>query len=370
MQVTDIFCTPFRRVWVIVSLMPLLCLVIGCGGGGIVPVPSGTNFTISGTIAGGPQATVALSGAASATTIADSMGNYSFANLANGSYVVTPTASNCFGVVPPLQQTVHLNGANVSGINFTGTDPKLQFCDDFTGSTLSSNWYAMNRFGDVGNGEVQCYVPPQDVVAGGYLTITTALQNVTCDTNSKPSSYSSGMATWSSFHFTYGTIEFRAKMTGGQGTWPAIWLLGAQCEPSNAFWSANQGTCNWPAPGSDEIDITEILQSNHSTVNQQIHTVADANGQPKYNDGCQPSTSFDTSADFHIYRLVWVAGSLNWYIDPATNAAPTCTVSASYVPDTPMFLIVNTAVGGSGGTVNNSTLPQTMQVDYVKVTGP
>ena len=34
-----------------------------------------------------------------------------------------------------------------------------------------------------------------------------------------------------------------------------------------------------------------------------------------------------------------------------------------------MVLIINTAVGGiGGGTVNNATLPQTMLVDYVKVT--
>jgi hypothetical protein len=35
-----------------------------------------------------------------------------------------------------------------------------------------------------------------------------------------------------------------------------------------------------------------------------------------------------------------------------------------------MFLIINTAMGGSGGSISNSTLPQTMQVNYVKVTQP
>jgi beta-glucanase (GH16 family) len=55
-----------------------------------------------------------------------------------------------------------------------------------------------------------------------------------------------------------------------------------------------------------------------------------------------------------------------WKIDGTT----TCTIKQSYVPDTPMFLIINTAMGGSGGSVSNSTLPQTMQIDYVQVTQP
>lgn len=56
-----------------------------------------------------------------------------------------------------------------------------------------------------------------------------------------------------------------------------------------------------------------------------------------------------------------------WEIDGAT----TCTIQQSYVPSTPMFVIINTAIGGvGGGTVDNSTLPQAMSVDYVKVTQP
>src|SRR5205085_4807188 len=49
--------------------------------------------TISGTIGPislGAGASVALTGAASTTTTADSSGNYSFAGLANGVYTVTP----------------------------------------------------------------------------------------------------------------------------------------------------------------------------------------------------------------------------------------------------------------------------------------
>ena len=37
------------------------------------------------------------------------------------------------------------------------------------------------------------------------------------------------------------------------------------------------------------------------------------------------------------------------------------------VPSHPMFLIMNTAVGGAAGRVVDSTLPQAHSIDYVKV---
>jgi hypothetical protein len=160
-----------------------------------------------------------------------------------------------------------------------------------------------------------------------------------------------------SFNFLYGTVTIHAKMPGGTGPWPAFWLLGADCQsdPSEA-----NTYCNWPYPGSDEIDITEILRSDHTQVNQQVHTMS---GNTQENPGCKVETT-DVSQDWHTYTLIWSPGSLIWEIDGTT----TCTVS-EYVPSTPMYLIINTAVGGSGApTVDSSTFPQDMNVDYVQIT--
>src|SRR6266700_2327574 len=79
-------------------------------------------FSLSGTInpaAAGNGATVALSGAASATSTADNSGNYTFAGLPNGSYMVTPKHTG-YAFTPGNQNTT-VNGANVSGVNFTAT---------------------------------------------------------------------------------------------------------------------------------------------------------------------------------------------------------------------------------------------------------
>jgi len=79
-------------------------------------------YTISGTIspvAGGSGATVTLSGAASATTIANSSGSYTFTGLASGGYTVTPSHTGY--TFSPASQSAPVNGANVTGINFTAT---------------------------------------------------------------------------------------------------------------------------------------------------------------------------------------------------------------------------------------------------------
>jgi beta-glucanase (GH16 family) len=235
------------------------------------------------------------------------------------------------------------------------------FDDEFAGPTLSSAWTAVAGPGDPSNSEQECYSPQNVTVTGGVLQEMAevgSVSNCYCPPQSTNScGYVSGAVQWSSLSFTYGTVSVRAKLAGGQGTWPAIWLLGSDCQ--SPTWLQNN--CSWPAPGSNEIDVAEILQSNLTAVNEQIHT---ENSSGTFESpGCTATTS-DVSQNWHVYTLIWAPGSLTWEID----GVQTCQIT-SYVPTTPMFLIINTAVGGAGaGTVQNSTLPQTTEIDYVRVT--
>ncbi len=76
-------------------------------------------WSISGVVSVSSGTTLILSGAASASTAPDASGNYSFNGLPNGAYTVTP--SNAGVTFSPANQSINLNGANASGINFTGT---------------------------------------------------------------------------------------------------------------------------------------------------------------------------------------------------------------------------------------------------------
>ena len=89
---------------------------------------SAVNFTaaiaptwgISGTISPSSLssgATVALGGASTATTTADASGNYALSNLQAGNYTVTPAKSGV--TFTPTSQTLSLNVANATGVNFT-----------------------------------------------------------------------------------------------------------------------------------------------------------------------------------------------------------------------------------------------------------
>jgi hypothetical protein len=80
----------------------------------------GGTFAISGTItpaAGGSGVTVLLSGAVGATTTTNSAGNYTFSGLPNGNYTVLPVDAGF--AYTPTTQTVTINGANDTGVNFT-----------------------------------------------------------------------------------------------------------------------------------------------------------------------------------------------------------------------------------------------------------
>ena len=220
---------------------------------------------------------------------------------------------------------------------------------------LNSQWIAFNR-ASAPDSNLQCFTPNNANVAGGYLVITTKSELATCSSFDLPFMayhYTSGWVSMRSFRFLYGTVEFRAKFGGGMstGAWPIVWMADASCQSSDP--TGTDDNCN-----GQEIDIAEILHSDFTHVNQQIHV-----DNFSHNDGCSASTT-DASKNFHVYQLLWSAGALVFTID----GAATCTISRNYVPKAPMYLKIDTFVGKFGGPVNNRSLPWTTLVDYVKVT--
>lgn len=231
------------------------------------------------------------------------------------------------------------------------TTPGYWSGKDFWGG----DWYFMDRVGDLGNSESQAYSPSQVTLdSNGYLQIEAKKQTYL------GMSYLSGMIQWRrGITFVHGTLEIRVKMPGGTGPWPAVWLLGKNCQDTNPTTADNGGACNWPniSDLSDEIDFLEFMGSQRTSNNAQIHNELG-------NDGGGVVLGFDASAAFHTYQLVRTSGSLKWYADGSLYQ----TITSANVSDTPMGLLINIAVGGQGGAITDATLPQYMLVDYVRLT--
>jgi beta-glucanase (GH16 family) len=287
----------------------------------------------------------------------------------NGTSAAANHASAGTGASSSTAAARSTNAARLQPAAATSTAPPMpapNFDDEFNGTTLGSQWTALNRVGDTSNSELECYIPDNAIVAAGMLTLTDRVDSF-CTGYGSPYAYSSAMVQTRTFNFTYGTIIFRAKLPSGQGQWPGLWLLGANCQASNIMSADNSGTCQWPVPGSDEIDVFEGVNADTTHGHFNLHT-GDSPNNDNHTWGCNGvQLSVDTHTDFHTYMLIWHPGSLQWYIDGVNYCSTT-----NYVPTTPMFLIMNIAVGGSSiGPVDPKvmpqTMPQTMQIDFVRV---
>jgi beta-glucanase (GH16 family) len=168
------------------------------------------------------------------------------------------------------------------------------------------------------------YLPSGDRVSGGALhLVATAKPTRGHAKSGSPLTYpyTSGMVTtMKSFDFTYGYVQIVAKIPGGRGTWPALWLL------------PTSGT--WPP----EIDIME----NFGSANTIRATVFwSASGAVKYVGKTAESPS-DLTEGYHTYGLLWRPHSLTWYLDGKVVD----TYEGSHVPHQPMYLLANLAIDG------------------------
>ena len=328
-------------------------------------------YSISGSITPasvGSGATVTLSGSGTGVRSADANGNFSFTSLNNGTYTVTPSSTTAS--FSPASQSVTISGANIGGVSFTATATStVIFYDDFTGTSLDlTAWTVISRHGEYAQDETECNTLQQVSVADSLLTITTAVGPATCgdfnidgSVRHTPSSwpYVTGDIQWKSLNFTYGTLTYRAQYPAkSTGLWPAVWLLGANCQNTNPF-TADVGYDTCPtlnSPSYAEIDTTECDLNNWCQL-------ALSNVQSF------PTCGYAVDTNFHTYTVTWTLQSVTVLMDGQPTG---CSFSGPQwtIPSTPMFLIIQTQTGEAGGTPNNALLPATLNVDFVKVTQP
>ena len=262
---------------------------------------------------------------------------------ATGTYVVTVTA---------------LGASNTSvskDINVSVTvDPSLIWAQEFEidGPPDPAFWnYELGDGCDLGicgwgNGEQQWYTDEED-----NITIENDLLRITAKAESR-NNYeytSSRITTKDKFEFTYGKVVVRAKLPEGGGTWPAIWMLGA-----------NIDQVPWPKCG--EIDIMEHTGNNPGRVSAATHDEFYHGGNARY----YWTDIANVSSEFHLYSLEWDESGMDFFVDgnlfftsPNNNDLP-------YNQD--FYLLLNIAMGGNlGGSIDPNFNAASMEIDYIRV---
>lgn len=268
-------------------------------------------------------------------------------------------------VIPETEDTV-LDGWN------------LVLNDEFNGTSLDTSlWnystgYYINDDPDTwgwGNNEMEYYTDSEKnvFVDSGNLNIV-AYDEPTAFAQDpdRYAQYSSGKITkQDNFSFTYGRIDFRAKLPTGDGLWPALWLL-----PNDNTY----GT--WAASG--EIDVMEARGRLPETTSGTIHFGGTWPANTYLGSDYSFSDGNSIDSDFHVYSVVWEEDNIKWYVDGecffvATNDqwySDGDSDNANAPFDQQFYIIMNLAVGGwfdNELTPDASDIPATMQVDYVRV---
>ena len=233
----------------------------------------------------------------------------------------------------------------------------LIWSDEFTEKSLDpASWNTEIGTGSYGwgNNELEFYTdsPKNVFISNGNLIIEARKETI-----DKSSYTSARLTTLDKKVFRFGRIDIRAKLPVARGMWPALWMLGT-----------NLSTVGWPACG--EIDIMELVGTNPATVVGTMHWRNEGGSHASKGDSYSLSSG-DFSGKFHVYSIIWVKDSIEWYVDDKLyfkgSAADTGVTDYPFNAD--QFFIFNVAVGGNwpGPPDYTTIFPQRMFVDYIRV---
>ena len=230
------------------------------------------------------------------------------------------------------------------------------FDDTFSDDTLDPVWSTCHWWQVDGgctiasNDEQQWYRPEGVALRDGELALTATVdQQETTDGAVLPirsgmvsTGPSSNDAETSGFEFTYGRVEVRAWLPAGAGTWPAIWLLSAD------------------KTSLPEIDILERYGNRPELATSHVHQRVDGERESQRIE----ADGNGLDGGWHTYSVDWSADAVVFAIDGTETGRVT---DPELIPTTPMYLILNLAMGGSAGDVDLDSLPQTLRIDEVVV---
>jgi beta-glucanase (GH16 family) len=229
---------------------------------------------------------------------------------------------------------------------------KLVLNENFDGNALSKAswshcyWWSTTTCTNLATKELEVYTARNVQVAKGTLRLTAKRE--AASTEGRSFDYTSGMISGASpdrigFSLQYGYIEARVRVPKGQGLWSAFWMLPVTRQPL------------------PEIDIFEVVGEETGRADHHVHW-AGADREQALGQKAHPG---DLSAGWHVFGLKWEPEALTWTIDGKRTWRMT---KQEAIPQEPMYLIVDLAVGGNYPKPPNAQtpFPSTLLVDYIR----
>lgn len=218
--------------------------------------------------------------------------------------------------------------------------------DDFSGSSVDSNKWSY-ELGYVRNNETQKYTNTNAEVNNGIL----ALRGKKASDGSWTSA---SIISKGHFAFMYGKIVARVRACNWNGSFGAFWTLGDSFE----FGYKENGSPDtlgewWAYCG--EFDVMEFY--NGKLTCGTFFNEKEESGRVWYDNY--------PTGDWHEFAMEWnTDGSLVFSIDGNELSRTSATDNRAF--HIPHFILLNQAIGASGGTPDSNTTEITQYVDWVK----
>ena len=267
--------------------------------------------------------------------------------------LVVPALGACGGSDSAAATRTPSPAASVPTPTPAGGPWTLVFSDEFDSPGALDPLKWSYEIGSLRNNEAQYYTSRSENVRveGGNLVIEARKEAY------QGYAYTSASVnTKKRFEFLYGRVEVRARLPTGNGTWPAIWMLGA-----------NIDQVGWPACG--EIDIMENVGFDPLKIYGTIHTPAGSGANGKGSS----TTAASPWDDFHRYAMEWYPDRIDIFFDEAkyfTYPNDGSGARSGWPFDNPQYLLLNLAIGGSWGGqkgIDDALFPHRYTIDYVRI---
>lgn len=167
--------------------------------------------------------------------------------------------------------------------------------------------------------------------------------------------------------YKYGRFEAKIKFPQIAGAFPAFWTLGIGYDPqyhADGSWMTNTGE-RWAYCGENDIVEHFTGESNRVTCGAFYYPT----NTPGNTSVGRVYKNIDLN-EYHVYACEWTETLMTYYIDDVQWGQFTITDAMAHSFREKHFILLNLAVGASGGTPADSTAEMKMYVDWVRVYAP